>query len=114
MPVPTIALVVGVGLVIEAVNEAWREEWHIDAPLGLPAEEAFPDPVWRPLFRLIREVMRDGVSRFVDLGGMPIWIMPDRSQAGSPAALVVAHPEPARDGTGRSHPDRQPEWAAPH
>lgn len=60
-PIP-LALYVGAGLVLTAVNDCWRSLYPAEPPLGVPAREAFSGDAWLTMIRAMEETLATGVE----------------------------------------------------
>lgn len=99
--VAALALFMGPGLVMVAVNEAWRVRSKIPPPIGVPLTEAYADPIWTPVQRTMRAVFDSGCPTTVRMPGGVLTIAPlieDGRTVG-----VGTHYRPLRE-TPRSSP----------
>lgn len=110
---PVISTYVGRNHVMVAVNDAWRARFG-EPPLGLPLTEAYPDPVWNGLRRLMTRVYDTGHEvdfPWVDGEGVivPVTVSGRRgvSVAYAPDSLRMHEPAP------RDQADPIPAAAAP-
>lgn len=72
---PMYALFLGPAFVLRAVSESWQSRVFGDPPIGLPVSEAWADPAWQPVQRLMRQVYETGVPARIQTALGPGYIV---------------------------------------
>lgn len=90
-----LCLLIGQGLIISAVNEAWLRLCGGSASIGVPLGEAYIDPQWAPFQAAVRGVLNSGLARTVYMpSGQRLGVVPLTVRDGRPAVVLRLDPVP--------------------
>lgn len=85
-----LALFLGAHHVLRAVNDEYLAVTSEDPPIGVPACEAWADPVWRPVQKAMDEVYRSGEAQVLAMPTGDLTISAYRRE-GLVVGVVTAH-----------------------